>query len=108
MRYAAKLLFQYRVEGEPASRKTLCEERIICFERTSPQRALAYAKSYGKKDKIHYKNCYGQMVYFELVGVLDMLQLDLEHNPLEIWYEHKRIKEPYSKLPADEQLIERI
>ena len=48
MRYAAKLLFQYRVEGEQTTHR-LCEERILNFKARSGREALRIAKQRGKQ-----------------------------------------------------------
>ena len=75
--YAAKLLFQFRVmvDGSPGVRRT-CEERIITFPATHGQAALREAKRRGHAAQHRYQNNAGNPVYFEFVGVLELLGLD--------------------------------
>jgi hypothetical protein len=69
-RYAAKLLFQFRVDvnGDTGKRR-LCEERIINFSAGSPQQALRTAKRRGKQGQHAYTNSDGNTVTFEFIGV---------------------------------------
>lgn len=59
--------------------------------------ALVYAKKYGKKEEHSYKNSVGGMVYFEFVGVLDLLDLE-GCGPEEVWYDITRRKLPKEPL----------
>jgi hypothetical protein len=85
--YAAKLLFQWRVmvEGSPGVRRT-CEERIVRFEAKSARQGLVAAKRLGRSAQFTYKNSDGNPVYFEFVGVMELLGLDSYH-PEEVWYD---------------------
>jgi hypothetical protein len=87
-RYAAKLLFQFRVvvDGDSGKRRT-CEERIIAVPAPSATRALALAKSYGKRAQHKYKNSDGNWGFREFVGVMQLLRLDPECGAEEVWYE---------------------
>jgi hypothetical protein len=87
-RYAAKLLFQYRVMvgGSPGIRR-LCEERIITFPSTHGRAALGEAKRRGRAARHSYTNNDGNRVYFELVGVIELLCLDPACEADEVWYE---------------------
>jgi hypothetical protein len=88
LRYAAKLLFQFRVvvNGHSGVRRR-CEERIIIFCSTSARAALSAAKKRGRSGQIRYKNSDGNPVFFEFIGVLDLLQLGLECEEDEVWYD---------------------
>jgi hypothetical protein len=87
-RYAAKLLFQFRVtiDGDSGKRRT-CEERIILFKAVSARKALADAKRRGRMERNHYKNSDGNPVRFEFVGVMELLCLDSVCEDDEVWYD---------------------
>ncbi|MCI0748044.1 MAG: DUF4288 domain-containing protein [Verrucomicrobia subdivision 3 bacterium] len=108
-RYAAKLLFQFRVmvEGSPDVRRT-CEERIITFSATHGQAALREAKRRGRAAQHRYKNNQGNPVHFEFVGVLELLRLDPACEADEVWYELKERVRPMERrasiIPPENQL----
>lgn len=108
-RYSAKLLFQYRVlaEGKPNVMRT-CEERMIVLRAKSAHDALTAAKRHGKNAEFRHKNPAGHRVFFEFVGVLDLLHLGPECEPDEVWYDIKVMKLPKERaqaiLPADAKL----
>ncbi|WP_444925298.1 DUF4288 domain-containing protein [Microbulbifer sp. TRSA002] len=108
-RYAAKLLFQYRVhiDGEDNKRRT-CEERIINIGAEDPEVALKKVKSYGKSEQHNYRNSDGNKVYFEFVGVMDMMHLGNEAEKEEVWYEIKEYLTPKERkeklLPKEKDL----
>jgi hypothetical protein len=86
--YSAMLLFQFRVvvDGDSGKRRT-CEERIILLEARSARLALAQAKREGRGAQYSYLNSDGNWVYFEFVGVMELLQLGPECGEGEVWYE---------------------
>ncbi len=87
-RYAAKLLFQFRViiAGDSGKRR-ICEARIILLKATSGKVALAKAKQKGRKSQHNYKNSEGNLVRFEFVGVVELLCLDPACDQDEVWYD---------------------
>ena len=86
-RYSAKLLFQFRVDDSTRSESRLCEERIITYSAASADAAMDVAKQKGA-DSVHdYLNDEGHTVFFEFVGVLDLLELGLESDPEDVWYD---------------------
>jgi hypothetical protein len=87
-RYAAKLLFQFRVmvDGSPGIRR-ICEERIITLSAAHGQAALRDAKRRGRAAQHRYKNSDGNPVHFEFVGVLELLCLDPSCGSDEVWYD---------------------
>ncbi len=87
-RYCAKLLFQFRVvvNGDSRARR-LCEERMLVFRAASPRLALAEAKRRGRAAQHRYRNNAGEAVHFEFVGILDLLQLGVECEADEVWYD---------------------
>ena len=100
-RYAAKLLFQYRVmaDGSPLKRR-LCEERIITFPANYAQEALREAKRRGRAAQHHWGNRRGNPVYFEFVGVLELLRLDPACEADEVWYELRERVRPMERKKA--------
>lgn len=87
-RYAAKLLFQFRVSVDgQTKRRRICEERIIIFRASYAQAALQEAKRRGRAAQHSYKNIHGDAVCFQFVGVLELLHLDACCDPDEVWYD---------------------
>lgn len=87
-RYAAKLLFQFRVElGAETGKRRICEERIVMFTARSATSALTKAKRRGKASEHNYNNDEGNPVFFEFVGVMELLRLDSESDADEVWYD---------------------
>jgi hypothetical protein len=88
LRFAAKLLFQFRVrvDGESGKRR-ICEERIVVLQAKASKQALAQAKKKGKAAEFHYRNSDGNPVHFEFVGVLDFRHLGIECGADEVWYD---------------------
>jgi hypothetical protein len=86
-RYAAKLLFQFRVVSNGSSgTRRLCEERIVVFPSSVARQALKEAKRRGRAATYRYQNTDGNTVHFEFIGVLELLRL-LESDSDEVWYE---------------------
>lgn len=108
-RYGAKLLFQFRVtvDGSAGVRR-LCEERIINFEATDARAALKEAKKRGRAAQHAYRNNHGNPVFFQFLGVMELLCLDIGGDEGEVWYdivERVQPKERLRKLiPPESQL----
>lgn len=86
LRYSAKLLFQFRVVvGGKAGKRRLCEEQIIVLEAESAKDALTKAKRRGKQAEFKYKNAQGNPVYYEFIGVMELLDLQACDGD-EVWY----------------------
>jgi len=91
-RYAAKLLFQFRIELDDASKRRICEERIINFNASSPRTAISKADQRGKQAEFSYENDEGNTVRFEFIGIADIMALGTEAADDEVWYEiHERM-----------------
>ena len=110
LRYAAKLLFQFRVtdkDGQSGVMRT-CEERIVLVLAPSARKALALAKHRGKLAQHHYKNGAGSDVHFEFVGVMNLLHLGVECGDDEVWYDITQRKLPMERaaviLPLESDL----
>lgn len=87
-RYAAKLLFQFRVvTNGSANKRRLCEERIVVVRAPAAREALVLAKDIGRKAQHSYKNDNNGKVCFQFVGVLDLLHLGPECEDNEVWYD---------------------
>lgn len=115
-KYAAKLLFQWRVEIDGVSDKMrTCEIRIITLEEKSAQHALSKAKEEARKSEFvapnevysdeHNCDCYQ---HFEFIGVLDLLHLGIEADENEVWYDVKKMLNPMERksdlIPSEEGL----
>ena len=88
LRFAAKLMFQFRVVSKgKANVMRLCEERILILHATTARKALALANRRGKSSQHSYKNDSGAIVHFEFVGVMDLLHLGFECDDDEVWYD---------------------
>ncbi len=86
-RYSAKLLFQFRVgAGASASVRRICEERIILVRSDSARSAVAIAHRIGSSAEHHYVNSDGRDVYFEMIGIVELIRLGLECGEEEVWY----------------------
>jgi hypothetical protein len=108
-RYAAMLLFQYRViVGGKSSLMRTCEKRIIVLTAASARAALAAAKRRGSAAKFSYKNSDNNPVHFEFVGILDLLELGVECEADEVWYDIIKLKRPKERaksiLPPERKL----
>lgn len=108
-RFAAKLLFQFRVivDGNSGVMRT-CEERIIVLRAGTARKALAAAKRRGKAAQHSYENDTGDTVWFEFVGVQDLLHLGPECGQDEVWYDITQRKLPMERanaiLPPESEL----
>ncbi len=108
-RYAAMLLFQYRVViGGKSSLMRTCEKRIIVLTAASAHIALTAAKRRGKAAMVSYKNSDNNPVHFEFIGVLDLLRLGVECETDEVWYDILTLKSPKERtksiLPPERKL----
>lgn len=97
-RYAAMLLFQFRViTAGTSDRRRLCEKRLILLTAPDGRAALRAAKHRGRAAQYGYLNAAGGKVRFEFVGVLDLLHLGSECEPDEVWYQLCRLQEPMER-----------
>jgi len=89
MRMAAKLLFQFRVIIDNSSgiyRK--CEERYVVFDIvTDVYETLDRIYECAKNKNRSFKNCGGNKVYFEFVGISDYIIMGAECEENEFWYD---------------------
>jgi len=85
-----------------------CEERIVVFRAAGARKALADAKRRGRKAQHDYCNSDGNRVFFEFVGVMDLLELGPECDDDEVWYDIVVRKQPMERaaqlLPEESRL----
>ena len=94
-KYSAKLLFQFRVERNKISnKKRLCEEKIILVNASNATEAYINISRTGKALQHNYKNSFGENVFYELVGIIEILKIDESFDKNEVWYELKRMLLP--------------
>ena len=87
-RYAAKLLFQFRVEIAGGSgQRRICEERIINFQARTHREALSIARRRGRRAEHSYRNADGNPVHIEFVGIMDIMTIGIEAGADEVWYD---------------------
>jgi hypothetical protein len=97
-RFAATLLFQYRVTvGGQDNRNRTCEKRMLLLRAFDAKSALRAAKERGRAAEHRYENTEGNPVHFEFVGVIDLLHLGLECEPDEVWYDIVTIRQPMER-----------
>ena len=112
-KFSAKLLFQYRVDvpGEEPRAFRMCEERMVTFQSRNVKHALSRAKKIAQATTYDFENANGDRVFFEFVGVVDLLHLGAECQPGEVWYDivdRLRPMERRAKLiRSDSELLER-
>lgn len=108
-RFAAKLLFQFRLSGDVPGGFRTVEERIVVISAVNASAAYAAALLKGKTAKYSYRNDDGERVYFEFVGVRDLMNLGTETEDDEVWYEVRRMKDPMQRkddLVPDKQVLD--
>ena len=109
-RYSAKMLFQYRADLGDGRSDVMrrCEERIVVFHAMNASSVLRKAKAYGKRAEFEGKAEAGNPIYFEFVGITDLLELGIETKPEEVWYDIVTMKQPSERrdklIPKESQL----
>ena len=92
-------MFQYRVVADGfANRRRTCEKRIIHFQATDGRSALRHAKKRGREAEHRWKNNAGSQVFFEFVGVQDLIGCDPVCEPDEVWYQIVELVTPMERL----------
>jgi hypothetical protein len=101
-RYAANLLFEYRIKEAPSSRP-LCERRIVVLNASSDRDAIRRAKKRGKQSEYSYRNADDQTVQIRFVGLIDVIDL-LACEADEVYYSLQRMSNPARHVRPDEDL----
>jgi hypothetical protein len=105
-RYSAKLLFQWNPEpnGVRGAARRLCEERIVTYRASSSRAAVAKARSFGRKGEVRSGG-----VRLQFVGIVQLMELGLESEPQEVWWELSRRVRPTERraqlIPAERDLL---
>ena len=108
-KYAAKLLFQYRVvvNGVSNKRRTV-EERIIVIYAKTAKDALIAIKKRASGCEFTFLNDDNNPVYFEFIGVIELVHLGIECDEDEVWYSIKNMITPMERrdliLPVEDDL----
>ncbi len=97
-RYSAKLLFQWRVvvDGDSGKRRR-CEIRIVIVRASNARDAIKQATRRGRASQFRYSNSDGNPVFFEFVGILDLLKLGSECERDEVWYDVVELVQPMER-----------
>jgi hypothetical protein len=110
-RYSAKLLFQHRADYGSCKSDIMrrCEERLIVLSARNAQSALRKAKAHGGKAEFSGDEEMGNPGFrFEFIGVMDLLEIGLECDPDEVWYDISTRKLPMERksklIPREEKL----
>ena len=94
-KYAAKLLYQFRVVVNNKSNKMrICEEKIIRFDAENADEVYKKVNQRGKDDEYSYLNDDKNRVYYEFIGIQDLMHLGIECEYDEVWYEIKNYLKP--------------
>ncbi len=94
-KYAAQILYQFRVviDGRNSKRR-ITQSSIVIIHAKSPEIALKSAQRQGKKNEYKYLNDKGNEVFFECIGIQELLHLGVECDENEVWYEVKERMSP--------------
>lgn len=95
--YAAKLLFQIRFDRERKSAYRMAEERILLLQAMNANEAYNSFAKMGKSENRTSINDDGQRYFFEFIGIVDMIHLDIECQDNEVWYSMKGLKNPMER-----------
>jgi hypothetical protein len=107
-RYAGRLLFQFRRDRKGSSNaRRLCEERIVVVEARSAPDALRTMRARGRAEETDYEQ-EGEHVFFEFVGVAELIELGAPLEPDEVWWEFYEVLRPMERrnelIPTREDL----
>ena len=84
MRFAAHLLFEYRV-SLPVRKRRTAEAQVVVFRSRDERSALRKAVKIGRQRQVRYKNKFGGTVSIAFLGLIDLLELT-PCLPDEVWY----------------------
>jgi hypothetical protein len=96
-RFAAMMLFQFRVEkNNLINKKRICEERIYHIYCQNKDDALREALDIGKNEEFDYVDD-DKKVFFEFVGILDIVELDENEDSNVVWSRFVEKREPMER-----------
>jgi hypothetical protein len=88
MRYAAKLLFEWKPDPIPkGSRRRFCEERVVVFRARSPESAVKKAATLGRHAETRFDS--GHRIRYR--GIVQCMELGPEADKDEVWWEFRRL-----------------
>ncbi|MEX0641201.1 MAG: DUF4288 domain-containing protein [Pirellulales bacterium] len=107
-RYSAKLTFWYD-DGQDRS-LAVCEERIVTFDARGSKEAMKVAKRSGKQSEYKFGNESGKTIAFRFVGIMDILQLGIECQEGEVWYDvsKKKLSRVKASVLSDDQMLSQL
>lgn len=92
--FAAQLLFQFRVRiRNRSNQRRVCEIRTVLIPASNGERALQIALRCGRAEQFDYADGPSH-VYFEFVGVKELLDLPATTSPAEVWWDLVTIERP--------------
>lgn len=86
VRYAIMLLFSYRI-GKRTSSPVTREIRILHYQKYTRDNAIKKAESTGQSSEHDFVNDQGQKVYYRFDRIVDVLELGIETDENEVWYD---------------------
>jgi hypothetical protein len=104
--YVATLILQCRIENTAQKLKT-ADEQVRVLRAPDIEAAYGKALQLGKNEEHSYENMYGQIVYWEFLGLADLEELPLDEtieDGTEIKSRLLRKKDPMSLVQAKEHL----
>jgi hypothetical protein len=102
IRYAANLLFEYRIKEAPSPRP-LCERRIVVFRASGARDAIRRAKRRGRQGEFSYRNADDQTVQIKFIGLIDVIGLEACEQD-EAYYSLRRTSNPVRHVRPDDRL----
>ncbi len=84
------------VDGDSGKRRR-CEIRIIIVRALNAKGAIQRATRRGRTSQFRYTNSDGNPVFFEFIGIMDLLKLGSECEPDEVWYDIVEIVQPMER-----------
>lgn len=108
-KYAAKLFFQFYLDLKKCNpKRRLTVSSIVVLDASTAKEAYKKAEKKGFEKQYDYVNDEGNSVFFQFIGIEDLLHLGLEADEDEVWYDIKERLLPMERkdrfIPSIEQL----
>lgn len=98
--FAAQLLFQFRVRTKNRSnQRRVCEIRTVLIQSRDGDKALEKATRFGKEEEFDYVDG-ARHVFFEFIGVKELLDLPTAADPIEVWWDLVVLQRPRERRAA--------
>jgi hypothetical protein len=86
-RFAGVLFFQFRtVRDGKSNQRRICEERTVLIEAAAPKQAVQKLTSLGKLEQYDYSASSRERIFFEFIGIRELLELGGEESENEVWW----------------------